>query len=138
MFSRLTSRLPTLALALVVVGMSACGSVASKGNGTDGSSAGAGGSAGASGTGGGTGTGGMPGAGGTSGNGGAGGSGAGGTTGAGGSGGSAGIVLRGAILPLSSAIVGGSTVKLTKQSLSLPAPTVCNSTTCLADSSLGL
>jgi len=135
MFRRLTARLPTLALALEVAGIGACGSVASKGPGNDGSAAGTGDSAGKSGVGG-SGSAGQSGGGGVTGTGGSGSAGQSGAGGAGGAGGGAGIVLRGAIRPLSSAAV-GSAVMLTKQSLSLPAATVCTSAICLTSSGVG-
>jgi hypothetical protein len=127
MNGRRTPRLLTpglLALALLC----ACGSVATKGNGTGGDS----GAAGASGTGGASGAGGVTAAGGMSGTAGA--TGTGGVSGGGGAGEvSTAVVVRGGIRALSS-VPFGSTVKVAKQSLSLPGPTVCGGAICLANS----
>ena len=121
--------------------LSACGSVGTKmpPGGTGGSSDAASGSGGDTGLGGATGAGGI---GGGAGNGGAPGDsgtdGMGGASGAGGSGGATAILVRAGLEPLSSgSTLAGSSVVVIRQGLSIPAPTLCNSSICVVNGGIG-
>jgi hypothetical protein len=115
------TRIPRLLGILAVTATVACGSVGSKSK-DAGSKETAGDRDGSAGAGGGGATGG--------GGSGGGGSGAGGATGTGGST-SSGIVVRGTIGTLGPAPPATGTIRLVKPRISIPGPTICNTTTCL-------